>query len=131
MKLLVLLCALLLGGCQTALIYTGEIRIAANASQEVATALEGFYRGFGFKPASAINGAGFARREWHLEQAKHLVVWLGQTRKAERIEIRIVPQSGANDAAREVAAAIRSFMSMRFPAVSFELVEKPELDLFR
>jgi hypothetical protein len=131
MKLFVFFSALLLSGCQTALVYTGEIRVTASGSREVEPALDEFYRGHGFTPAPAITGAGFAPGEWHLERAKHLVVWLGQTRKEDRIEIRIVPQPGANDAAREVAAAIRTFMSTRFPTTAFELIEKPELDLFR
>jgi hypothetical protein len=131
MKLFVVFWVLLLCGCQTALVYTGEIRASSNAMREVEDALEGFYRAQGFTQARAITGGGYTPGEWHLERAKHFILWLGQTKKDDRIEIRIVPQPGANDASREVAAAIRTFMGARFPAVTFELVEKPELDLFR
>lgn len=131
MKLLIVICALMMAGCQTALVYTGEVRGPVSSVQEVDRSLGDFYRSRGFAPAPAINGAGYAPGEWHLARGKYLVVWLGQTLKEEKIEIRIVPQPGANEAAREIAEAIRAFMASHFPTTSFELVEKPELDIFR
>ena len=131
MKLLVVICALLMAGCQTALVYTGEVRGTASSVQAVDRSLGEFYRSRGFAPAPAITGPGYAPGEWQLSRGKFLVVWIGQTQKEGTLEIRIVPQPGANDAAREVADAIRTYMASHFPTTSFELVEKPELDFLR
>lgn len=69
--------------------------------------------------------------EWDLVQSNHFVLWLGQVVRDGKLEIRIVPQPGANEISKQVAQAIRSFVGTRYPNVPFELTEKPELDFLR
>lgn len=121
----------MLAGCQSALVYTGEAAGPDFELSKAASALEEFYRSYGFTPAPAVTGSGVAPGEWDLMRGKYLVVWLGQTKKEGRIEIRIVPQPGANAASKEIAESVRNFMRTHFPDIPFELREKPELDIFR
>lgn len=130
-RVLLIFGMLILSGCQTALVYTGTVSGPRPTVLTVAQSLEDFYLSRGLSRAPAIRGHGHEEGEWHLVRKGHAVLWLGHTVKEEKIEIRIVPQPGANEASREVAAAIRAFMAGSHPDVRFVLVEKPELDLFR
>lgn len=121
----------MLAGCQSALVYTGQATGPDVELSKAASALEEFYRSYGFTPAPAVTGSSVAPGEWDLMRGKYLVVWLGQTKKEGKIEIRIVPQRGANQASQELAEAVRTFMRTHFPSIPFELREKPELDIFR
>ena len=131
LRVLLIFGVLILSGCQTALVYTGAVSGPRSTVATVAQTLEEFYLSEGLSRAPAISGHGYEEGEWHLVRKGHVVLWLGQALKEEKIEIRIVPQPGANEASREVATAIREFMARSHPDVRFELVEKPELDLFR
>lgn len=127
--------SLLLAGCRTALVFTGGVSTsseqqALSVINELDTGLkkEGFTPD-ALPPGSTVIPKGVIRiSSWWSPQRDVLVEAIT---KKEEVSLRIVPQPGANESSKAVAAQVQSLLQQRFPTLKVRIMEKPEADFLR
>ena len=123
-------------GCKTALVYTGSVKTGDDQkATEVSKVIEDEYLRQGLQREHFIRAPTKASywSSWvtPVESTRYNALWVGDWVKDGTLFIRIVPQPYCNDASREFGEHIRGFMTTKFPDLEWRLTARSELDWFR
>ena len=135
-SLALLVLAVAVSGCKTALVYTGSVKAGDNQKAvAVSKAIEDEYVRQGLqieRDFRAPTGAYYSTA-WvtPVGSTRYNALWVGDWVKNGTLFIRIVPQPYCNDASREFGEHIRGFMTTTFLDLGWTLTARSELDWFR
>jgi len=135
-SLALVILAVTMCGCKTALIYTSSVRTGDDQkAMEVSKVLEEEYvrQGLQREYVTSPPTKAYYWTSWvtPVGSTRYIALWVGDWVKDGTLFIRIVPQPYCNEASRDFGEHIRGFMTTKFPDLEWTLTARSELDWFR
>jgi hypothetical protein len=122
---------LLLGGCDTVLIYTGTIHTReVDEAVKVSNELEQLYLKYGLEH-DPDTGWATSRKIQYSRSWYGKCVWLGHKVIAGELHIRITPGVTCQDKSRPLAEEIEAYLQARKPPIRYELEGRENPDWLR